>query len=188
MLRWLRKQAETGRRAEELYGSVVTAARQPAFYGAIGVPDTAQGRFELVALHLFLALEGLNATVPDPKDLRQRTIEVFVNDMDDCMREMGVGDLGVPKKVRRAAATFYERATIYQRDRTDLKEDRLATSLRRYLFAGAVSRDDASRALARYVLAASAALAVEPFDGWVRSGGAARLLDANASNIGKITT
>ena len=142
----------------------------------------------MVALHLFLALEGLGSDTPDVEDLKQRMIEVFVNDMDDCMREMGVGDLAVPKKVRRAAATFYDRATIYQRDRLGVEEDRLAASLGRHVFAGAQGREDESRALARYVRAASSALVVEPFDDWVRSGAASRLLDANASTIGKATT
>jgi cytochrome b pre-mRNA-processing protein 3 len=185
MLRWLRKQAEAGRRAEELYGSVVAAARQPAFYGTIGVPDTPEGRFELVALHLYLALEGLRGSAsPGAEDLKQRMIEVFVVDMDDCMREMGVGDLTVPKKVKRAAAAFYERATIYQRDSADGQESDLAASVLRYIFADAATRVDASRALARYVRMASAALEIKPFDDWVESGEASRLLDASISTIG----
>jgi cytochrome b pre-mRNA-processing protein 3 len=98
MLRWLRERIETGRRARELYGSVVATARQAAFYGIMGVPDTPEGRYELVALHLYLALESLRADARD-SDLKQRLIEVFVNDMDDCMREMGVGDMAVPKKI-----------------------------------------------------------------------------------------
>ena len=74
----------------------MAAARHPAFYGDIGVPDTPEGRFELIALHLFLALEGMKdaGRIGRPK-LSQRTIETFVTDMDDCMREMGVGDMAV---------------------------------------------------------------------------------------------
>ena len=115
MLQWFRRRAEARRRAQELYGSVVTAARQPSFYKDMGVPDTPEGRFELVSLHLFLALESLNRQRAAELDLTQRTIEAFVTDMDDCMREMGVGDLAVPKKVKRAAAAFYERAGAYRR-------------------------------------------------------------------------
>ena len=188
MLRWLRKRAGTGRRAEELYGTVVAAARQPAFYGILGAPDTPEGRFELVALHLFLALEGLGSDTPDVEDLKQRMIEVFVNDMDDCMREMGIGDLAVPKKVKRAAAAFYERATIYQRGLTDVDGDGLTHGLRRYIFADDENRLDASAALAHYVRAASSALTAQPFDVWVANGSARRLLDTVNSTAGMTAT
>ena len=115
MLQWFRKRTEASHRAEKLYGSVVTAARQPFFYKHMGVLDTPEGRFELIALHLFLVLEPLRRRGSDETALAQRTIEAFVTDMDDCMREMGVGDLAVPKKVKRAAAAFYERASVYRR-------------------------------------------------------------------------
>jgi cytochrome b pre-mRNA-processing protein 3 len=97
------------RRAEPLYAIVVTAARQPGFYGAGRVMDTPEGRFEMIALHLFLLAERIKSTQPDGEALAQALIEAFVTDMDDCMREMGVGDLTVPKRVKRAAAVFYER-------------------------------------------------------------------------------
>lgn len=188
MLRWLNKRAETTRRARKLYGAVVTAARHPAFYAAFGVPDTPEGRFELITLHLYLALEGLRGTMPEADDLSQRMIETFVADMDDCMREMGVGDLAVPKRVKRAAATFYERATIYQRDLSEVGENRLAASLANHVFAGAAHCEDTSRALARYVRRASSALAVDSFDDWAESGAAAQLADISASTIGKTVT
>jgi cytochrome b pre-mRNA-processing protein 3 len=181
MLRWLRQRAETGRRAEELYGSVVTAARQPAFYDVLGVPDTPAGRFELVVLHLYLALEAqLGAEI---EAVRQRAIEAFVVDMDDCMREMGVGDITVPKKVKRAAAAFYERATIYHRDLSGPDPASLVSDLKDRLWAGNPSRGGAAEAMARYVRGASAALSARNFDEWVRSGAAKSLLDASLSNI-----
>jgi cytochrome b pre-mRNA-processing protein 3 len=182
MLQWLRKRAETGRRAGELYGGVVTAARQPEFYGIIGVPDTPEGRFELVALHLFLAIESLRGPAAD--DLRQRMIEVFVTDMDDCMREMGVGDLAVPKRVKRAAAAFYERATAYRRDlAAEGKTSAMSASLRHYIFADGASREDASAAIAHYLREASSALSSQPFDDWVECGDAGRLLESSAATI-----
>jgi cytochrome b pre-mRNA-processing protein 3 len=186
MLRWLTERIETGRRAGELYGSVVAAARQPAFYGIMGVPDTPEGRYELVALHLYLALESVGA-VARQSDLKQRLIEVFINDMDDCMREMGVGDMGVPKKVKRAAASFYERATNYQRDLATAENGALDGTIRRFIFADAAARWEASEALARYVRDASTALEAEPFDAWVGRGAAGRLLENSTSNIGMVT-
>jgi cytochrome b pre-mRNA-processing protein 3 len=181
MLRWLRRRVETGRRAEELYGSVVTAARQPAFYNVLGVPDTPVGRFELVALHLYLALEALQGT--DAEAVRQRAIEAFVVDMDDCMREMGVGDLTVPKKVKRAAAAFYERATVYNRDVSAAAQAGLTKSLHHWLWGGDPAQVGAAEALARYVCGASVALPNHDFAAWVRSGAAKSQLDASLLNI-----
>lgn len=118
MLEWLNRpqfaKQSAKRKAGELYGMVVAAARQPAFYGPGRVADTPEGRFELVALHLFLLAERLTADKPDGEELARHLIEAFVTDMDDCMREMGVGDLTVPKRVKRAAAVFYERSGAYR--------------------------------------------------------------------------
>lgn len=102
------------RKAEVFYGKVVAAARQPGFYGPGRAPDTPEGRFELIALHLFLIAERVKTTAPDGQDVARALIEAFVVDMDDCMREMGVGDLTVPKRVKRAAAGFYERSGAYR--------------------------------------------------------------------------
>lgn len=114
MREWLIRPLSVKRKAGELYGMVVTAARQPAFYGAQRVADTPEGRFELIALHLFLLAERLTQEKPEGEELARHLIEAFVTDMDDCMREMGVGDLTVPKRVKRAAAVFYERSGVYR--------------------------------------------------------------------------
>ena len=114
MLDWLTRNSGVKRTAEKLYGSVVTAARQPGFYGAGRVADTPEGRFEMIALHLFLVAERIKSATPDGEALAQAMIEALVTDMDDCMREMGVGDLTVPKRVKRAAAVFYERGGAFR--------------------------------------------------------------------------
>lgn len=114
MLDWLKRRSRVQRKAGDLYGRVVAAARNPWFYGDERVADTPEGRFELIAMHLFLAAERVKTLPPDGEATAQQMIEAFVTDMDDCMREMGVGDLTVPKRVKRAAATFYERAGAYR--------------------------------------------------------------------------
>ena len=114
MLRWLSLWAADRRKARELYGAVVTQARQPMFFDGLGVPDTPEGRYETIVLHLFLVLERLRAEGSPGQNLSRRLIEAFVTDMDDSMREMGVGDLTVPKRVKRAAAGFYERSGEYR--------------------------------------------------------------------------
>ncbi len=158
MLQWLRRRSQAARTAEDLYGRVVAAARQPRFYQQLGVADTPEGRFELVALHLFLVLEAINPETDEAiSDVVQRTIETFVTDMDDCMREMGVGDLSVPKKVRRAAAAFYERAGVYRSALSQPTDDQLISALGRFVLEGREAAADA-RSLASYVRVTAARL------------------------------
>jgi cytochrome b pre-mRNA-processing protein 3 len=96
---------------ERLYGEIVAAARRPKFYADWAVPDTVDGRFDMIVLHLFLVLERLKGQ--GEEDLRQRLIDTFFKDMDRSLREMGVGDLSVAKKVRKMAEAFYGRVTAY---------------------------------------------------------------------------
>lgn len=145
------------RKAGDLYGRVVAAARQPRFYGPGRVADTPEGRFELVALHLFLTAERVKILRPKGEELAQALIEAFVVDMDDCMREMGVGDLTVAKRVKQAAAVFYERAGIYRAalafgpsDGDRSKSDPLCDAIREIVL-NAEADDNFVQALARYV-------------------------------------
>lgn len=113
MLTWLKEQRDLRVTARFLYGSIVTQARQKAFYADWGVPDTAEGRFEMVALHLVLALQRLAREGEPGQRLGQALTEAFVVDMDDIMREMTVGDLAVPRQVKRAVAAIYDRHIAY---------------------------------------------------------------------------
>ncbi len=178
MLQWLRSRSHIRRKAGEIYGAVVAAARQPAFYRQYRVPDTPEGRFEMVALILFLVLERVKQVTPGGAALTQGAIEAFVTDMDDCMREMGVGDLTVAKKVKRAAAAFYERAGNYREhlgrgNVTDVSINDLAADLTRYVFAGQPSGD--VDALARYVQGVSGQFA-RARDGDLDGSGLERIL------------
>jgi cytochrome b pre-mRNA-processing protein 3 len=103
-------------------------------------------------------------------------IEAFVTDMDDCMREMGVGDLSVPKKVRRAAAAFYERASQYRHGLAGGRDPALEESLVRYVFSGSPPSEAAVAELARYVRQAASALSGREFDAYVSGGELERLL------------
>jgi cytochrome b pre-mRNA-processing protein 3 len=98
--------------ALQLYGGVVAMARAPHLYRGLGVPDTPEGRFEMVVTHLALVIRRMNAAGNDGLRLARLVNEAFVEDMDDCMRELGVGDLTVPKKVKKAAAGLYERLDL----------------------------------------------------------------------------
>lgn len=162
MLKWLMGPSDLDRKAQKLYGAVVAAARRPAFYAGLGVPDTPEGRFELVALHLYLLMDRLSAGGEDANPLIQRTIETFITDMDDCMREFGVGDITVAKKVKRAAAVFYDRSGAYRAALNATDDDALAAAVRSAIDAPADAPVDAVT-LARYIRSARKALQNTPF-------------------------
>lgn len=113
MLAWLTSRRTRQKTARSLYGSIVSAARRPAFYASWGVPDTMQGRFETIVLHLALAVRRLGSEGAEGKRLAQALMEAFVTDMDDAMRELTFGDLAVPREIKRATAAAFDRHTAY---------------------------------------------------------------------------
>ena len=97
---------------EAIYGMIVTQAREPVFYRDLAVPDTVNGRFDLLVLHLWLVLRRLR-TAEGAAGLSQALFDRFCNDMDDNLREMGVGDLTVPKRMQAFGEAFYGRTAAY---------------------------------------------------------------------------
>jgi cytochrome b pre-mRNA-processing protein 3 len=97
---------------ETIYGMIVTQVREPLFYRDLGVPDTVNGRFDLLLMHLWLVLRRLNS-VEGGLGLSQALFDHFCNDMDDNLREMGVGDLTVPKRMQAFGEAFYGRTAAY---------------------------------------------------------------------------
>jgi cytochrome b pre-mRNA-processing protein 3 len=83
----------------------VAQARLPVFYQAFGVPDTLEGRFVVLSLNLFAVLHRLKADGGDAGDLAQELMDQFRADMEIVLRELGVSDLGIPKKMRRLVAS-----------------------------------------------------------------------------------
>lgn len=148
-----------------LYGMIVAQARAPAFYQTYGVPDTVDGRLEMVMLHAVLLLRRLEREAAPLRALGQGLFDRFCRDMDDSMREMGVGDLAVPRKMRRIGAAFYGRQAAY-RAALEAPDDRaLAAALERNVFAGAAGGEAAFR-LAAYMREAARRLAAQ--DGFER--------------------
>src|SRR5262245_64999591 len=97
-----------------LYGTIVAQARLPAVYRSYGVPDTVNGRLEMIMLHAVLVLRRLEGEAPPVRALGQQLFDRFCRDMDESLREMGVGDLAVPRKMRRIGEAFYGRQAAYQ--------------------------------------------------------------------------
>jgi cytochrome b pre-mRNA-processing protein 3 len=153
---------------EAIYGMIVAQAREPAFYADLGAPDTVDGRFDMVVLHLWMVLRHLRTT-DGGEALSQSLFDRFCEDMDGNLREMGVGDLTVPKRMQAFGEAFYGRTAAYDLA-LDGGEDDLAQSIGRNVLNG--TRPDSARLLARYALAVMAALA--PADGALLAAGAWR--------------
>lgn len=130
--------------ATELYGRLVTHSRAPELYRDLAVPDTPEGRLEMVLLHMALAMGRLKVEGAEGEPLARALAEAFVTDMDDCLREMGVGDLTVPKKVKKAAAALFDRVNDYGAALEGGTDERLAV-----LFGTNVWQDPASSRAAR---------------------------------------
>ncbi|HZP74650.1 MAG TPA: ubiquinol-cytochrome C chaperone family protein [Pseudolabrys sp.] len=136
-----------------LYGTIVAQARSPAFYRDFAAADTVNGRLELIILHLALVLRRLFAD-PALKDTGQGLFDHFCADMDGSLREMGIGDLAVPKHMRRVADAYYGRAKAYDAALAAADAEPLAQALARNVFE-TKAVEPAARRLAGYVRAAA---------------------------------
>lgn len=110
--RWLRPRVAS-RAGRALYDSAVSQARSPALYGVMGVPDTVEGRFEAYTLHIVLTLHRLKNQGQRAAETGQALFDEYLQGLDDSLREIGVGDLGVGKKMRKLGEAFYGRARNY---------------------------------------------------------------------------
>ena len=114
MLHWLKRNADARRIGHEIYERIVAQARHEMFFRDLRVPDTMEGRFEMIVLHLVLVLERLKAEGAPGQRLGQRLMEHLMTDMDDALRQVGIGDMGVPRRVKKAAAALAERSRDYR--------------------------------------------------------------------------
>jgi cytochrome b pre-mRNA-processing protein 3 len=135
-----------------LYGAIVAQARSVAFYAEYRVPDTVEGRFDLVVLHLVLLLNRLDRRADATRSLGQELFDAFCRDLDANLREMGVGDLAVPKRMQAFAEAFYGRQAAYLAALEAADQRVFEKALARNIFPAG---DDAGAAqLARYARAA----------------------------------
>ncbi len=149
-----------------IYGALVAQARDPWFYSELGVPDTVEGRFEMVALHGFLVLNRLKTArrhgLPLAEQLGQAIFDMMFADMDRNLREMGIGDLGIAKRVKALVKGFYGRIKAYEEGLAGT-DGLLAEALDRNVFAGAAA-DGAAQALAVYLQDSVACLGDIPLE------------------------
>lgn len=156
-------QKDEKKRSQMLYQSVVDQARRPVFYDFYGVPDSIDGRFELICIHAFLIMDRLEQAGLPGRRTAQALFDVMFRDMEWSLREQGVGDLSIPKHVKRMMKGFNGRAHAYR----DAAGDRQAMKrvLARNVYATGAPPDDSVLAgLTDYIVRARACLAATPLD------------------------
>lgn len=134
-----------------LYGAIVAHARQPGFYRDHGVPDSVMGRLEMILIHTFLFSRRSRNGTDGLNRLGQAVFDRFCDDMDANLREMGIGDLAVPKHMRRIGEAFYGRASAYDAGLAESGDMALTEALTRNVFDG---NDEKASRLAVYMRAA----------------------------------
>src|SRR5215469_7862288 len=132
-----------------LYGTIVAQARAAPFYRDYAVPDTVNGRFEMVVLHVVLVLRRIGSK-GEGRQLGQALFDWFCRDMDGSLREMGVGDLAVPKKMRKIGEAFYGRQAAYAAALDAMDASALAAVLERNVFGEGATGARGAVALAAY--------------------------------------
>lgn len=171
ILRPFRRIAEN-RTIAALYGMIVTQARSAAFYVDYEVPDTVAGRFDLIVLHLVLLLRRLESSDSGGRgrrELGQRLFDAFCRDLDGNLREMAIGDLAVPKHMRRFGEAFYGRQAAYLAALESGDQRDFENALARNIFTGGSVGIDAKAArLARYARAAAQELDAQKDDALMR--------------------
>jgi len=143
-----------------LYEAIVAQARSTPFYLDLGVPDTVPGRFEMIVLHVALVLTRLEHEKQGGQDTGRAMLEAFVADMDDACRRLGIGDMGVPRHVKRATAAVLERGNAYRAAMAGGTDsgDALAAVLAAEIWRTDLADAAGARALADYVRRAVASL------------------------------
>lgn len=144
--------------AHRIYLRIVEQSRLPAFYVDCGVEDTPDGRFDMIALHASLVLRRLKRDGEASAELAQEVFDLMFADMDQNLREMGVGDIGVGKRVKGMAQGFYGRLAAYDAGLAASGDDDLMAALKRNLFRKSSPADSQVAAVAAYVRRESASM------------------------------
>ena len=137
--------------ALRLYDHAVARSRQPDLYLNCHVPDTVEGRFEVLTLHIVLTIQGLSAADASAARLRQALFDLYIRNLDGALREMGVGDLAVGKRMKALGGMFYGRARGLEQPLRDGDLDAIESLLARTVFFD--RQCVGAKPLANYVLA-----------------------------------
>lgn len=136
------------------YDLLNRSARNPVFFESMNVPDTVMGRFEMLSIALILYFRRTSSAGDPVKAIAQEIVEAFFEDLDHSMRELGIGDNGVPKRLKKLAGMFYGRLDSYARALEAGDADALAAALRRNIHPENTDEALSMRALADYMIVA----------------------------------
>lgn len=136
------------------YGLLNSSARNPAFFEHMNVPDTVMGRFEMLSATLILYFRRTASSSDAVKAIAQELVEAFFEDLDHSMRELGIGDNGVPKRMKKLAGMFYGRLDSYSRALEAGDAEALEAALMRNIHPENTGRALSMRALADYMIRA----------------------------------
>lgn len=141
--------------AQTLYASVVAKSRETPFYAEFGVPDTVDGRFDMIVIHAMLVFRCLRDGGKEADDTGQALFDLMFMDMDRSLREMGVGDLSVSRHIKKMAQAFYGRAAMYEKG-LDGDAHALLEALDVNVFRNGSARSEVKGAMADYLRRAAA--------------------------------
>ena len=133
----------------QLYTSAVTAARDPFLYLDLGAPDTLDGRFDVIGLYAFIVIQRLKREPEPGPAVAQAVFDAMFSDMDINLRELGVSDMSVGKRVRAMWEAFHGRANAYTLALAEADPAALETALARNIWRGAPPSDGAAAGMAR---------------------------------------
>ncbi|RWX75803.1 ubiquinol-cytochrome C chaperone [Neorhizobium lilium] len=158
-----RKKSQNQTIVDRQYSALTSSARIPFFYSDLGVPDTVMGRFEMLSAVMILFFRRTARSGSSGQELAQEIVDAFFQDIDHSIRELGIGDQGVPKRMKKLAGMFYGRLETYSASLEAKDSDGLAEALRRNIHP---QKDDAPdmKALAAWMLLAEQSIASLPED------------------------
>jgi cytochrome b pre-mRNA-processing protein 3 len=163
---FLRRRDKHERSAFQLYGAAVAAARDPHLYLGLGVPDSLDGRFDAISLHVYLLIRRLNTEAEPGPVLAQALFDAMFLDMDINLREMGVGDMSVGKRNRAMWEAFHGRSAAYSRAWDNPAQ--LETAIARNFWRDADAPAGSAASLVRLARAQAAHLALQRLDAMLR--------------------
>jgi len=149
MLNALRRRAETRRLSDGLSAALIARARLPAFYEKLGVSDTIDGRFDLLALHAWLVLDRLAAQ--EAETLSQSLVDGIFVQFDEALRQQGAGDMGMGRRMTKMADAFFGRLKVY---READNHQTFAAALLRNVYRSDAAKVERADALATYTVSA----------------------------------
>lgn len=162
MFGWLRRRAEDEAVAR-IYERIVAQSRRPEFYRDLGVADSLDGRFDMLALHAMLVLRRFKAEAEQTKVVGQALFDHMFHDMDRSLREIGVSDISVGKRVKQMSSAFLGRIAAYE-EGLDGTEDQLEAALIRNVYRDQAPEDGAAGRLETYMRRAAATLREIPLE------------------------